>query len=137
MSNGFDDINIRFLNSLCCVGKGNSGAKTFCAIKNLPPPPAKFERYNDSFLSSQIKTIHPQFKKMCVFTRGGGSIKEHSLRERVSYSSALSNNVLPSSQCGHTCSDDDPFKPFNHYLTRMAAFWCYNEREEAEGSFHF
>ncbi|GFS73137.1 uncharacterized protein NPIL_693731, partial [Nephila pilipes] len=49
MTNGFDDINIRLAYGMCCIGKGNS------AVMNLPPPPAKFERYNDILLRSLIK----------------------------------------------------------------------------------
>ncbi|GFU62936.1 uncharacterized protein NPIL_584011 [Nephila pilipes] len=55
MTNGFDDINIRLAYGMRCIGKGNSAAKTFCAVMNLPPPPAKFERYNDILLRSLIK----------------------------------------------------------------------------------
>ncbi|GFS80951.1 uncharacterized protein NPIL_62581 [Nephila pilipes] len=55
MTNGFDDINIRLAYGMHCIGKGNSAAKTFCAVMNLPPPPAKFERYNDILLHSLIK----------------------------------------------------------------------------------
>ncbi|GIY40387.1 hypothetical protein CDAR_119971 [Caerostris darwini] len=33
-----------------------------------------------------------------------------------------------SSQCGHTCSDDDPFKSFNHYLTRMLPYGAVMRR---------
>ncbi|GFT05053.1 uncharacterized protein NPIL_265111 [Nephila pilipes] len=55
MTNGFDDINIRLAYGMRCIGKGNSAAKTFCAVMNLPPPPAKFELYNDILLRSLIK----------------------------------------------------------------------------------
>ncbi|GFT46683.1 uncharacterized protein NPIL_488331 [Nephila pilipes] len=55
MTNGFDDINIRLAYGMRCIRKGNSAAKTFCAVMNLPPPPAKFERYNDILLRSLIK----------------------------------------------------------------------------------
>ncbi|GFU44588.1 uncharacterized protein NPIL_472501 [Nephila pilipes] len=50
-SNGFDDINIRLAYGMRCIGKSNRAEKTFCAIKNLPLPPAKFERYNDVLLT--------------------------------------------------------------------------------------
>ncbi|GIY40388.1 hypothetical protein CDAR_119981 [Caerostris darwini] len=36
--------------------------------------------------------------------------------------------MSPSSQCGHTCSDDDPFKSFNHYLTRMLPYGAVMRR---------
>ncbi|GFS69591.1 uncharacterized protein NPIL_102801 [Nephila pilipes] len=55
MKNGFDDINIRLAYGMRCIGKGNSAAKTFCAVMNLPPPPAKFEHYNDTLLRSLMK----------------------------------------------------------------------------------
>ncbi|GFT21439.1 uncharacterized protein NPIL_441321, partial [Nephila pilipes] len=49
MTNGFDDINIRLAYGMCYIGKGNS------AVMDLPPPPAKFERYNDILLRSLLK----------------------------------------------------------------------------------
>ncbi|GFT35810.1 uncharacterized protein NPIL_422681 [Nephila pilipes] len=54
-TNGFDDINIRLAYGMRYIGKGNSTAKTFCAVMNLPPPPSKFKRYNDILLRSLIK----------------------------------------------------------------------------------
>ncbi|GFU14248.1 uncharacterized protein NPIL_249901 [Nephila pilipes] len=45
-----------------CIGKGNSPAKTFCAIMNLPPPPAKFERYNDVLSRSLLKVSSESMK---------------------------------------------------------------------------
>ncbi|GFU31892.1 uncharacterized protein NPIL_694341 [Nephila pilipes] len=62
MTNGFDDINIRLAYGMRCIGKGNSAAKTFCAVMNLPPPPAKFERYNDILLRSLIKVSRESMK---------------------------------------------------------------------------
>ncbi|GFT86935.1 uncharacterized protein NPIL_283961, partial [Nephila pilipes] len=62
MTNGFDDINIRLAYGMRCIGKGNSAAKTFCAIINLPPPPAKFERYNDILLRSLIKVSNESMR---------------------------------------------------------------------------
>ncbi|GFS54433.1 hypothetical protein NPIL_261701 [Nephila pilipes] len=55
MTNGFDDINIRLAYGMRCIGSGNSAVKTFCAIMNLTPPPAKFETYNDILLRGLIK----------------------------------------------------------------------------------
>ncbi|GFS73953.1 uncharacterized protein NPIL_167381 [Nephila pilipes] len=62
MTNGFDDINIRLAYGMRCIGKGNSAAKTFCAIMNLPPPSAKFERYNDILLRSLIKVSNESMR---------------------------------------------------------------------------
>ncbi|GBM71250.1 hypothetical protein AVEN_130474-1 [Araneus ventricosus] len=33
---------------MICIGKGKCAARTLCALMNLPPPPAKFERLNSS-----------------------------------------------------------------------------------------
>ncbi|GFV94427.1 uncharacterized protein TNCV_3352651 [Trichonephila clavipes] len=51
-TNGVYDINVRLAYGLRCIGKGSSAAKTFCAVMNLPPPPAKFQRYNGILLES-------------------------------------------------------------------------------------
>ncbi|GFW54132.1 uncharacterized protein TNCV_4372061 [Trichonephila clavipes] len=44
-------------------GKGSSAAKTFCAVMNLPPPPAKFHRYNGILLESLSKVSDASMKK--------------------------------------------------------------------------
>ncbi|GFR17029.1 uncharacterized protein TNCT_250711 [Trichonephila clavata] len=38
------EVNLRFVYGMRCIGIGKSAAQTFCALMNLPPPPAKFER---------------------------------------------------------------------------------------------
>ncbi|GFQ75493.1 uncharacterized protein TNCT_434001 [Trichonephila clavata] len=38
------EVNLRFVYGMRCIGNGKSAAQTFCALMNLPPPPAKFER---------------------------------------------------------------------------------------------
>ncbi|GFU26257.1 uncharacterized protein NPIL_322261 [Nephila pilipes] len=61
-ANGFDDINIKLAYSKRYIGKGNSAAKTFYAIMNLPSPPAKFERYNDVLLRSLKKVSNESMR---------------------------------------------------------------------------
>lgn len=39
------EVNLRLVYGMRCIGKGKAGAQTLCAVMNLPPPPAKFERY--------------------------------------------------------------------------------------------
>ncbi|GFW20753.1 hypothetical protein TNCV_1049741 [Trichonephila clavipes] len=51
-TNGVYVINVRLAYGLRCIGKGSSAAKTFCAVMNFPPPPAKFQRYNGILLES-------------------------------------------------------------------------------------
>ncbi|GFX38380.1 uncharacterized protein TNCV_2343561 [Trichonephila clavipes] len=53
--NGVYDINVRLAYGLRCIGKGSIPAKAFCAVMNLPPPPAKFQRYNGILLESHSK----------------------------------------------------------------------------------
>ncbi|GFW10815.1 uncharacterized protein TNCV_4919341 [Trichonephila clavipes] len=43
VSDGYE-VNLRFVYGLRCIGIGKSAAQIFCALMNLPPPPAKFER---------------------------------------------------------------------------------------------
>ncbi|GFV30924.1 uncharacterized protein TNCV_4013581 [Trichonephila clavipes] len=57
------DINVRLAYGLRCIGKGNSAAKTFCAVMNLPPPPAKFQRYNGILLESLSKFSNASMKR--------------------------------------------------------------------------
>ncbi|GFV60499.1 uncharacterized protein TNCV_3471341 [Trichonephila clavipes] len=38
------EVNLRFVYGMRCIGIGKSAAQIFCAMMNLPPPPAKFER---------------------------------------------------------------------------------------------
>ncbi|GFT76241.1 uncharacterized protein TNCV_564341 [Trichonephila clavipes] len=43
VSDGYEE-NLRFVYGMRCIGMGKSAAQIFCALMNLPPPPAKFER---------------------------------------------------------------------------------------------
>ncbi|GFX73955.1 uncharacterized protein TNCV_397661 [Trichonephila clavipes] len=43
--------------------KVSSAAKTFCSVMNLPPPPAKFQRYNGILLESLSKVSDASMKK--------------------------------------------------------------------------
>ncbi|GFX36597.1 uncharacterized protein TNCV_2031771 [Trichonephila clavipes] len=47
------------------IGKGGAAARIFCALMNLPPPPAKFERHNSLFLNV-LKTISEDFMNAAV-----------------------------------------------------------------------
>ncbi|GFS66523.1 hypothetical protein TNCV_3857331 [Trichonephila clavipes] len=62
-TNGVYDINVLLAYGLRCIGKGCSAAKTFCAVMNLPPPPAKCQRYNGILLKSLIKVSDASMKK--------------------------------------------------------------------------
>ncbi|GFV01768.1 uncharacterized protein TNCV_3374451 [Trichonephila clavipes] len=43
VSDGYE-VYLRFVYGMRCIGIGKSAAQIFCALMNLPPPPAKFER---------------------------------------------------------------------------------------------
>ncbi|GFY45091.1 hypothetical protein TNIN_139241 [Trichonephila inaurata madagascariensis] len=62
-TNGVYDINVRLTYALHCIDKGNSAAKEFCAVMNVPPPPAKFQRYNGILLESLTKVSNASVKK--------------------------------------------------------------------------
>ncbi|GFT78761.1 uncharacterized protein TNCV_1805521 [Trichonephila clavipes] len=62
-TNGVNDISVILAYWLRCIGKGSSAAKTFCAVMNLPPPPAKFQRYNGILLESLSKVSDASMKK--------------------------------------------------------------------------
>ncbi|GFR07261.1 uncharacterized protein TNCT_504581 [Trichonephila clavata] len=52
------EVNLRFVYGMRCIGIGKSAAQTFCALMNLPPPPAKFEKdYIRQFLM-RWKLLH-------------------------------------------------------------------------------
>ncbi|GFV66859.1 uncharacterized protein TNCV_4258341 [Trichonephila clavipes] len=57
------DINVRLAYCLRCIGKSSSSAKTFCAVMNLPPPPAKFQRYNGMLLENLSNVSDASVKK--------------------------------------------------------------------------
>lgn len=42
----YSEINVRTAYAFRCIGKGEEAAKSFCALMNLPPPPA-FKYYNN------------------------------------------------------------------------------------------
>ncbi|KAF8766554.1 hypothetical protein HNY73_019606 [Argiope bruennichi] len=50
------DINTRLVYAFRCIGKGKTAASAFCAVMNLPPPPAKFESFNNS-LSTALEKV--------------------------------------------------------------------------------
>ncbi|GFT58327.1 uncharacterized protein NPIL_229181 [Nephila pilipes] len=78
MTNGFDDINIRLAYGMRCIGKGNNAAKTFCAIINLPPHPAKFELHYDILLRSLIKVSSESMRNAVEDTvKNNNSNRDH------------------------------------------------------------
>ncbi|GFW23003.1 uncharacterized protein TNCV_3647801 [Trichonephila clavipes] len=62
-TNGVYDINVILAYGLHCIGKCISAAKICCAAMNLPPPPAKFQRYNGKILESLSKVSDASIKK--------------------------------------------------------------------------
>ncbi|GFQ82578.1 uncharacterized protein TNCT_598981 [Trichonephila clavata] len=46
------EVNLRFVYGMRCIGIGKSAAQTFCALMNLSPPPAKFERLYTSIFNA-------------------------------------------------------------------------------------
>ncbi|KAF8794725.1 hypothetical protein HNY73_002668 [Argiope bruennichi] len=52
------DLNTRLVYAFRCIGKSKTAARTFCAVMNLPPPPAKFERFNNSLSAALEKGIN-------------------------------------------------------------------------------
>lgn len=49
-------VNLRFTYAMRCIGKGLQAARTFCALMDLPPPPSKFDTYNDIIYKS-VKVV--------------------------------------------------------------------------------
>lgn len=46
-SSNLFESNIRLMYAMRAIGKGHTAAQTFCAIMNLPPPPAKIDNYTE------------------------------------------------------------------------------------------
>ncbi|KAF8781873.1 hypothetical protein HNY73_012216 [Argiope bruennichi] len=63
-----------FKSPIRCIGKGKTAARAFCAVMNLPTPPAKFERFNNS-LSSALEKVC--FKSMMKAVEGAVSLKDN------------------------------------------------------------
>lgn len=58
-------VNIRCVYALRSIGKGYSAGKMFCGVMNLPPPPAKFSKYN-SVVGSCVEDIAQESMKEAV-----------------------------------------------------------------------
>ncbi|KAF8784709.1 hypothetical protein HNY73_010353 [Argiope bruennichi] len=68
------DINTRLVYAFRCIGKGKTAARAFCAVMNLPPPPAKFEHFNNS-LSTALEKLCS--KSMTKAVEGAVSINDN------------------------------------------------------------
>lgn len=44
--NNLHEVNIRLFYAMRAIGKGLSAAQIFCALMNLPPPPARIQKYS-------------------------------------------------------------------------------------------
>ncbi|GFS51158.1 uncharacterized protein TNCV_3532611 [Trichonephila clavipes] len=51
------EVNLRFVYGMRCIGIGKSAAQIFCALMNLPPPPAKFERLYTPIFKRALETV--------------------------------------------------------------------------------
>ncbi|GFV56361.1 uncharacterized protein TNCV_3123571 [Trichonephila clavipes] len=51
ISNKCNDVNLKLTYGMRAIGKGGAAARIFCGLRNLPPPPVKFERHNSLFLN--------------------------------------------------------------------------------------
>lgn len=86
------DINLRLVYGLRAVGLGREGARMFCGIMNIPPPPSRFQHYiailleaikqvaqssMDDALNEAI-TINNDSKDLCVTFDGTWQKRGHS-----------------------------------------------------------
>ncbi|GFR09349.1 uncharacterized protein TNCT_384531 [Trichonephila clavata] len=60
------EVNLRFVYGMRCIGIGKSAAQTFCALMNLPPPPAKFEKDCIRQFLMRWKLLH---HVQCLYSR--------------------------------------------------------------------
>ncbi|KAF8773538.1 hypothetical protein HNY73_016193 [Argiope bruennichi] len=68
------DINTRLVYAFRCIGKGKTAARAFCAVMDLPPLPAKFERFNSS-LSTALEKVCS--KSMMKAVEGAVSLNDN------------------------------------------------------------
>lgn len=56
------DVNLRLAYGMRCIGRGQKAARTLCAVMNLPPPSAKFERYYGLLLGAVKEVAESSMK---------------------------------------------------------------------------
>ncbi|KAF8783480.1 Apoptotic protease-activating factor 1 like protein [Argiope bruennichi] len=82
------DINTRLVYAFRCIGIGKTAAHTVCAVMNLPPPPAKFERFNNS-LSTALEKVCS--KSMMKAVEGDGDSKGY---QKISDSKVYAKKIM-------------------------------------------
>lgn len=61
----FYDINLRLVNGLRSIGKGQTAGQILCGVLNLPPPPSKYSKY-EYCLSAATETLCKESMKTAV-----------------------------------------------------------------------
>ena len=99
-------VNIRFSYAMRFIGKDRQTARTFCAVKDLLPPPVSFDKYNEVLFDSlqqvaegsvlnaakQTKEMERNVETSVVVDRSWCGLT--SLHHVVTASSFLSGKVL-------------------------------------------
>ncbi|GFV49597.1 uncharacterized protein TNCV_292331 [Trichonephila clavipes] len=112
MSDGYE-VNLRFVYGMRCIGIGKSTAQIFCALMNLPPPPAKFERlYTPIFKAletvssrSMVNSVNEAVienehnKNIAIALDGTWQKRGHTSKNRVVTATSLDNGKVIDFEC--------------------------------------
>ncbi|GFT58258.1 uncharacterized protein TNCV_2117901 [Trichonephila clavipes] len=111
VSDGYE-VNLRFVYGMRCIGIGKSAAQIFCALMNLPPPPAKFERlYTPIFKAletvssrSMVNSVNEavienEHNKNIAIALDGTWQKRHTSKNGVVTATSLDNGKVIDFEC--------------------------------------
>ncbi|GFT20932.1 uncharacterized protein TNCV_3130861 [Trichonephila clavipes] len=112
VSDGYE-VNFWFVYGMWCIGLGKSAAQIFCALMNLPPPPAKFERlYSPIFKAletvssrSMVNSVNEVVienehnKNISIALDGTWQKRGHSLKSGVVTATSLDNLKVIDFEC--------------------------------------
>ncbi|GFX07120.1 uncharacterized protein TNCV_4268721 [Trichonephila clavipes] len=112
MSDGYE-VNLRFVYGMRCIGIGKSSAQIFCALMNLPLPPAKFERLytpifkaletvsSRSMVNSVIEAVikNEHNKNIAIALDGTWQKRGHSSKNGVVTATSLDNGRVIDFEC--------------------------------------
>ncbi|GFX71510.1 uncharacterized protein TNCV_2694981 [Trichonephila clavipes] len=112
VSDGYE-VNLGFVYGMRCIGIGKSTAQVFCALMNLPPPPAKFERlYTPIFIAfetvssrSMVNSVNEAVienehnKNIAIALDGTWQERGHSSKNGVVTATSLNNGKVIDFEC--------------------------------------
>ncbi|GBO41839.1 hypothetical protein AVEN_268230-1 [Araneus ventricosus] len=126
--NGYD-INTRLIYGMRCIGKGKCAASPLCAVMNLPPPPAKFERLNSSLCRALSSTCS---KSMLKAVEGAVSRNDNSRDITVALDGTWQKRGHTSINGVITATSLDTGKVIDFECLCKCSFTCKNKSNECK-----